>query len=136
MVEFMTTITVIDDDAHITTIVNEMLSEAGFVVHSFNSSTEGFKFVFEHKPDVLILDIFMPDIDGYEFIRKIHNIHPSLKVITISGGCEPFDKESTLTISQKLGANMTLQKPFDYDELLNAVDKITGQSTVGESIIK
>lgn len=135
MVEFMTTVTVIDDDVHITTIVSEMLSEAGFVVTSFNSSTEGFKFVFEHKPDILILDIFMPDIDGYEFIRKIHNIHPNLKVITISGGCDPFDKESTLTISQKLGANTTLQKPFDYDDLLNAVDEIIGKDTIDNSII-
>lgn len=130
----MITVTVIDDDPHITSIITEMLSELDFNVNSFTSSTEGFKFVFEHKPDVLILDIFMPDIDGYEFIRKIHNIHPNLKVITISGGCEPFDKESTLTISKKLGANITLQKPFDYDELISAINEIVGTNKVNESI--
>lgn len=132
----MTTITVIDDDIHITEIIYEMLSGSGYSVKSFTSSTEGFKYVFEHKPDVLILDIFMPDIDGYEFIRKIHNIHPSLKVITISGGCDPFDKESTLTISRKLGANVALQKPFEYEELISAIEGISGKDRVENSVVK
>lgn len=134
MVVFMTTVTVIDDDVHITEIVSEMLSDIGYSIKTFTSSTEGFKYVFEHKPDVLILDIFMPDIDGYEFIRKIRNIHPSLKVITISGGCDPFDKESTLTISRKLGATLALQKPFDYEELVSAIEEITGNKN--ETITK
>lgn len=133
MVGSMISVTVIDDDEHITEIISEMLSGSGYNVKAFTSSTEGFRYVFEHKPDVLILDIFMPDIDGYEFIRKIHNIHPNLKVITISGGCDPFDKESTLTISRKLGANITLQKPFEYSELISAVEEITGENSLNRA---
>lgn len=131
----MATITVIDDDIHITEIISEMLETAGYAVDSFNSSTEGFKHVFENKPDLLILDIFMPDIDGYEFMRKIHNIHPHLKVVAISGGCDPFDKESTLTISKKLGALATLQKPFDYDELISLIEEITGEARLDGSLV-
>ena len=126
----MKTITVIDDDVHITDIITEMLSASGYQVEHFTSSTAGFKYVFDHRPDVLILDIFMPDIDGYEFMKKIHNIHQNLKVIAISGGCDPFDKESTLTISRKLGALATLQKPFGFEELLNIVEDVLGEPAV------
>jgi CheY-like chemotaxis protein len=71
--------------------------------------------------DLVITDIFMPEMDGIEVIEQMKALQPTLKVIAISGGSMGMSGQSMLDIAQGLGATITLPKPFRLAELDQAV---------------
>ena len=68
--------------------------------------------------DVILVDIFMPDMDGLELIPLFRKTRPATKIIAISGGS---DKGNHLDMAKHLGANAALKKPISLQELLHAV---------------
>ena len=68
--------------------------------------------------DLIVVDIFMPEMDGLELIPLIRKTRPATKIIAISGGSGLRDYLGT---AKKLGAHDTLKKPFSFQELLDAV---------------
>lgn len=73
--------------------------------------------------DLVITDIFMPDMDGLETIRNIHKAHPDLAVIALSGGGSNMPGVDFLEQALAFGASATLQKPFSIHELLSVVEE-------------
>jgi len=77
------------------------------------------------KPfDLLITDIFMPEMDGIEVIEKTRQLFPDMKIIAISAGSMSIQGEEMLTIASDLGAQKVVKKPFSNDDISAAVTTV------------
>ncbi|MBG6217481.1 DNA-binding response OmpR family regulator [Arthrobacter sp. CAN_A6] len=108
---------VIEDDLDIRNIVVAVLRQAGFDVHSEATGRDGVEVVRRNTPTVVTLDVGLPDIDGYEVLRRIRNISDCY-VIMLSARADELD---TLTALQA-GADDYLIKPFRPRELRARID--------------
>ncbi|MBG6183788.1 DNA-binding response OmpR family regulator [Arthrobacter sp. CAN_A214] len=108
---------VIEDDIDIRNIVVAVLRQAGFDVHSEATGRDGVEVVRRNAPTVVTLDVGLPDIDGYEVLRRIRNISDCY-VIMLSARADELD---TLTALQA-GADDYLIKPFRPRELRARID--------------
>ena len=72
--------------------------------------------------DPVLMDIVMPEKDGLECIRELHQEFPRAKIVAITGGGAKVGTLNDLDFAAKLGARRTLQKPFALQELLQAVE--------------
>ena len=114
----MATILLIDDDDQVRRLFHSALEDAGYRVLSAAGGKEGLRLLHDQVVDVILVDIFMPDMDGLELIPLLRKTRPANKIIAISGGS---DKGNYLDVAKHLGANDTLKKPFSPQELLDAV---------------
>ena len=122
-----TRVLVIDDEPEITDIVEAFLSEVGYAVASENSPTNAVTKVNEFKPDIILLDIMMPGIDGYDVCQQIKQ-QPDMAhvpVIFLTGK----DRTDDMGRSFKVGGDMFIKKPFSCERLLEIVN-IVVMSTV------
>lgn len=117
----MPSVLVIDDDDRIRRLIREVLEQAGYVVEEARGGKEGLERYRTHQPDVVIMDILMPDQDGLESMLTLHREFPSSRVIAISGGGDMIGILNFLDVAKMLGASRTLQKPFEMNTLLEAV---------------
>lgn len=72
--------------------------------------------------DIIITDIIMPEMDGIQAIMEIQTLQPQARIIAISGGSARMEKGQGLETARRLGAVAVLEKPFEVDTLLAAVD--------------
>ncbi len=108
-------ILLVEDDECMRLSISETLSILGYNVLVASDGKRAIETFKEEKIDLIITDIFMPDMDGIEVIRKISQINPNTKIIAVSGKFK-FGEEM-LEYSLKLGANAILKKPFTANEL-------------------
>ena len=130
----MARILVIDDDEAIRSVVTLLLSQRGHEVESAKNGRQGFRAAEGKDFDLLIVDIFMPEMDGLETIRLLRTVKPNLPVIVISGSNAAMP--DFLSMATKLGAIESLRKPFRPAELLETVDMCLafGVNKVAKSI--
>ena len=118
----MAKILVVDDDVAVQTTIRLLLERAG---HSVVVAGDAGLAIFETGEfDLLLLDIFMPGMDGLETMRLVHQQQPLVPIIVISGNPVTYDSgfgPDFLTMAAKLGAVSSLQKPFKPAALLAAV---------------
>lgn len=119
----MATILVIDDEAAMRRMIGRILTGAG---HRVVEAADGFVAVEEFKreaPDIIIVDMLMPERDGLETIMKIRAIRADVGIIAISGGgiVEP---DFYLNLADKFGAHQHLAKPFKPKEMIEAVESL------------
>ena len=117
----MSSILVIDDDPGIRELVRLILEtreEADHPVLEAADGKEGLQLFWEHSPDVVIVDLFMPGIEGMETIKEISGKSPKTKIIGMSGGAHYL-----LDIAKALGAHEVLRKPFRSEDLLNRLER-------------
>lgn len=107
---------VIEDDRSICSFVETMLQTGGYQVLTAGSCAQGLLVFASHKPDLVVLDLGLPDMDGEEFIRQIR-VDSTVPVIVLSARTEERDKVSALD----LGANDYITKPFGTAELMARV---------------
>jgi CheY-like chemotaxis protein len=120
----MSRILVVDDDRAVRTVIKTVLEHEGFDVVVAEDGRSGITAIQSCQFDVVIVDIFMPGMDGLETIRVFNEYAPSVPVIAISGFM--FRNTSTpapdfLSMATKLGAAYSLHKPFRAKDLLRAV---------------
>jgi CheY-like chemotaxis protein len=121
----MARVLVIDDDASVRTAIVTVLEHQGLDVIAVEDGQSGIEAVQRQKFDVIIVDIFMPGLDGLESIRAFKRHAPAVPVIAISGF---MFRDSTrpapdfLAMATKLGAAYSLHKPFRVPELLRLVE--------------
>lgn len=72
--------------------------------------------------DLIVTDIIMPEMDGIQTIMEIQGLRPQARIVAISGGSVRLDKASGLETARRLGALAVLEKPFELDTLLAAVN--------------
>lgn len=123
-------ILVIDDDPAVRATVEIVLNRDGHEVVTANDGRKGLQLFQAGQFDLLIVDIFMPDMDGLETIGLVRKVRPATPIIVISGyhagaGLTP----DFLNMATKLGALHSLQKPFRPAELLATIAACLGNST-------
>ena len=103
----------------------QLLEEEGYTVLPVGDGRTALRMVGEQPVDLVITDLFMPDVDGFEVIRTLARDHPGLPVIAMSG--EPVDLgASMLEVAGQLGAVRVLLKPFTPEALFEAVEACFG----------
>ncbi|MBL8089191.1 MAG: response regulator [Anaerolineales bacterium] len=116
------TVMIIEDEPDAAELFGEMMRVNGFRVIKMFSSTPAIPMIAQEKPDVILLDIMMPDISGLEVLRFMQR-EPELAkipVIVVSAKSMPSDIKSGL----EAGAAMYLTKPVGFQDLKNAVEKV------------
>lgn len=106
----MSNILIIDDDVHISTLLEEALTGKGYTVHKAFSGTEALLVLSQHKSDLILLDLMLPGLSGEELLPHIKDI----PVIVVSAKADTADKVGLLLG----GAADYITKPFDMQELL------------------
>lgn len=128
------TILVIDDKASVVRLLREYLSEHGYRVVSAGNGREGLIVARHEKPDLLLLDIMMPEMDGFEFMRNYRKERDT-PVIMLTARLDETDK----VIGLELGADDYVTKPFGMSELvarIRAVLRRYGQNDVTSEILR
>lgn len=108
---------VVDDDAAVRLLVKTVLEEDGHECRCAAGGLDALKLYKEKRPDVMVLDIMMPRVDGLEVCRRIRETDQDLPVLFLSAKGDITDKR----IGFSLGADDYLVKPFDEEELLMRV---------------
>lgn len=113
----MQRILVIDDDPAVTSVLKRGLSYEGFAVDAVPSGQDGLNTARERYPDLVILDVMMPGIDGLEVLRRLRAADAQLPVLMLTGKDSPADQVNGL----ELGADDYVLKPFTFEVLLARV---------------
>jgi CheY-like chemotaxis protein len=111
---------VVDDDLSYRIFMRQLLELAGFTVIMEGGGRMALRRLEQHKVDVLVTDLFMPEVDGLELIELARRGFPGMRVVAVSGGGTQGDT-GYLRVAQLFGAHATLQKPFSGSELIAAV---------------
>lgn len=113
----------IDDDQKILDLLQHFLKQDGFSFLFASDGTEGIELFKEHKVDLVIMDIFMPNMDGIQTILQMKSMGSCCPILVISGGGELTGLEF-LRQAKALGADEALVKPFSKDELRKTVHSL------------
>jgi DNA-binding NtrC family response regulator len=107
------TVLIVDDDENIRLSTSSMLAELGFEVHEASSAEKALQFMKARiNIDILITDHLMPGMTGVELARAVKHVHPSVKILIISGFAEAEGIDPSFS---------RLHKPFIQSELLSAL---------------
>lgn len=109
-------IMIVDDEAAIADLVDVYLKNEGYTVHKFYNATQALKFVEQKRLDLAILDVMLPDMDGFTLCQKIRERH-LFPILMLTAKVEDMDKITGLT----LGADDYITKPFNPLELVARV---------------
>ncbi|WP_041231138.1 response regulator transcription factor [Deinococcus peraridilitoris] len=113
----MQRILAIDDDPGMTTMIKRGLTYEGYAVDVAPSGEAGLRIARERQPDLVILDVMMPGLDGLEVLRRLRAVEADLPVILLTAKDAPNDQVAGL----EAGADDYVTKPFRFDVLLARV---------------
>jgi len=112
------TVLIVDDEPSIIQSLHGILTDEGFEVMTAGGGLEALDIVKETIPDIILLDIWMPDIDGIETLERVRELYPSVQVIMISG----HGSIETAVKATKLGAYDFIEKPLSLEKVLLSVN--------------
>ncbi len=119
-------ILVVDDEKSIQNALQDILEDEGFTVFTAGSGEEALKFIHEEIPDLVLLDIWLPGIDGLETLTRMKASFPDIAVIMISG----HGTIETAVQSTRLGALNFIEKPLSLHRVLLEVRQALKQKTL------
>ncbi len=120
----------VDDDPEVLTLLGRALEEAGHRVESSPSGLQALRQIPMSRPDCVITDIMMPEMDGFELTRELRR-RPELghmKIIVLSAKSYDFDRRR----AKELGADGYLTKPFERGSLIESIERILSSEVVVE----
>jgi len=121
------TVLIVEDEADAAELFAEMMRVSGFRVRKTSSSTPALSMMTEEKPDIVLLDIMMPDVSGLDILRQMRH-DPALAaipVVVVSAKSMPADIRNGM----EAGASTYLTKPVGFLELKEAVERALGGQT-------
>jgi CheY-like chemotaxis protein len=119
----MAQILIIEDDGLFRSMLSATLVQLGHEVVEARNGTEGLKLFQLTNPDLIITDLVMPEMEGFEVLMNFKKHHPRVKVMVMSGGVSGQTLDF-LDIAKRLGASGVLAKPFTTDALIRAIDTL------------
>lgn len=117
------TILIVDDEDGVRESVREVLTDEGYRVIDTSDGTKVVKLIQHERPDLILLDIWMPRVDGIGLLKEIKSIEPDLNVVMISG----HGNIHTAVTATKFGAFDFIEKPLSLDGLLLTVRRALGE---------
>ena len=117
------TVLVIEDNLDIRENTAEMLELEGFDVITAEDGQEGLELAIKHCPAVILCDIMMPKLNGYEVLKQLKENEKTLNIPFIYASASVEKKE--VKHAMQLGADAYIRKPFDLNELMELVNKFT-----------
>lgn len=121
-------ILLVEDEKTLVQIVSETLRSKGFTVETAYDGAEGLKRFFEIHPDILIADVMIPRMDGFEMVRRIRKTDDHTPVLFLTAKSTPDD----VVTGFELGANDYLKKPFAIQELIVRIKALMGKAYMTE----
>jgi CheY-like chemotaxis protein len=118
-------ILLVDDDPAIRVLYTRVLASAGFDITTAQHGKEALAIVPDFQPDLVVLDLVMPEQEGIETILKLQRANRSLPILAISGA---IGAKEYLNVASLLGARRTLAKPITPEQLLQAVQSVLAQA--------
>lgn len=107
----------VDDEEELVNALAERLQLRGLESEVALSGEMALQVVHERPPDVMLLDLKMPGMDGLEVLRRVKRIHPGIEIVVLTGHGGVMDRETAL----RLGAFDYLQKPADIGDLVQVL---------------
>ena len=122
----MAKIVVIDDDPATRRLVSTILRRDGHAVATCENGKQGIDRIRHEAPDLLITDIFMPEMEGLETVKIARALHPAMPILAISGGGSRGDMQY-VGFAGRFGATASLEKPFRPHALRARVAELLGR---------
>jgi two-component system, chemotaxis family, chemotaxis protein CheY len=117
----MARVMIVDDAEFMRMIIRDILLMHGHeVVAEVGDGEEAIQTYIEVKPDIVLMDIIMPDMDGKEALQKLLTMDPAAKIVM----CSSLGQQALITESMKIGAMGFIVKPFEADGMLDVIRKI------------
>ena len=114
------TILVADDDASIRSLLKQLLADEGFAVHEASTGIEVVDKVKESSPDLVIMDVRMPELDGIEALARLKSTNPKTAVLIMTA----FGSSNAAIRAMELGAFDYITKPFELDKISHSVKRV------------
>lgn len=116
----MESLLIVDDDVNLCSVLKEELTEVGYNVEFVNSGHAAFSYINQKPTDLILLDLKMPERDGFDVLKELEKTKRKIKVIILTAYA---DVKSAIE-SAKMGANDFISKPYDFDELLITIRNV------------
>jgi len=120
----MARILIIDDEQLFRQMLRQMLELGGHKVTEACEGGQGIEVYRKEPADLVITDIFMPEKEGISTIQELKQEFPDVKVIAVTGGGNKRCGFEYLRFAENVGADKTLNKPFERQEILDAIDEL------------
>lgn len=109
-------IVVVDDEKMVTSAFKALFKVEGYSdIHLFNNSNDAVEFLRENKPDLIISDFMMPEMNGLEFLTEAKKLYNEVSMILLTGYA---DKENAIKAINEIGLYKYIEKPWDNDDLM------------------
>lgn len=116
-----TAVLVVDDHPDLLKTVESILQRGDFHVTCTENGKDALDRLRRRRFEVVLTDIFMPDVDGTEIIAAARETQPDARVIAFSGGGSYMSSPDALKVAVKLGADVSLPKPFTPSQLIETI---------------
>jgi DNA-binding response OmpR family regulator len=118
----------VEDENTLAMIIKDTLDDQGFSITIAGNGRTGLKAFFENKPDILVTDVMMPVMDGFEMVRQIRQTDKTTPVLFLTARSAVKD----VVEGFELGANDYLKKPFGMQELIVRLKALLNRASVSE----
>lgn len=113
----------VEDEQTLGMIVKDTLTDEGFEIELAQNGVEGLRLFFECRPDILVADVMMPELDGFEMVDKIRQTDKTTPILFLTARSAIKD----VIEGFELGANDYLKKPFNMQELIVRIKALVGR---------
>jgi CheY-like chemotaxis protein len=115
-------ILIVDDEQFVRDLLEKVLKRRGHEVVAAADADHALAALETTTFDLLLTDVVMPGMDGFDLLRRVKSAHPQIKVIVLTG----YARKQSISDFLLYGADDYLSKPFQVHELVAAVDRVTG----------
>ena len=123
----------VEDSPEVSLSVREILSSVGHDVSDASNGKEALDKISQTEFDLVVSDIWMPEMDGIALLKEIRGAGNEVPVVVISGGAPNAPLTYTAPLASTFGANAVIYKPFEKEELLQAIDTVLSGESVTPS---
>ncbi len=117
----------VDDDAELGGMVVELLAREGWAVHTVLTAGDGERVLAKGLPEAVLLDVMLPDANGFDVCRRWRAAHPSLGILMFTARGDPLDR----VLGLEIGADDYLPKPFEPRELVARIRALLRRQAPG-----
>ena len=118
-----TRVLIADDDPMISGMMQKLLQRQGISSKTVSNGREALQFLLGNPVELVITDILMPEVDGYELIPKLRKTSPNMRILAMTGNAPQFAFDMH-HMARMLGADRVIGKPFELPDVLKVVNEL------------